>query len=187
MSIESEITRIQNAKSDIRDAIEDKGVTVPSSELIDTYDNYIAQIQTIGTYQEKQVTPTMLSQEVVADAGYDALSKVTVNGDANLISSNIKDGTQIFGVTGNYVTPTNYQSKQVTPIAAGLNVTADAGYDALSSVSIAGDQNLIAGNVKKDVTIFDVTGTYEATPRNLSRKKCNTYCWWFNSNTRHGI
>jgi hypothetical protein len=48
MSIATELSRIQSAKTDIRTAIEAKGVTVPSSALIDTYDDYIAQIPTGG-------------------------------------------------------------------------------------------------------------------------------------------
>lgn len=52
-----------------------------------------------------------------------------------------------------------YQSKTVTPDAAGQTVTPDTGYDALSSVTINGDADLVAGNIKKDVTIYGVTGT----------------------------
>ena len=44
MSIATEITRIQQAKADIKTAIEAKGVTVPSSATIDTYDDYVSQI-----------------------------------------------------------------------------------------------------------------------------------------------
>lgn len=44
MSIASEITRLQGAKSDIKTAIEAKGVTVPSSAKLDDYDTYISQI-----------------------------------------------------------------------------------------------------------------------------------------------
>ena len=44
MSIETEISRIQSAKADIKTAIEAKGVTVPSSATIDTYDDYVSQI-----------------------------------------------------------------------------------------------------------------------------------------------
>ena len=45
MSIASEITRLNTAKADIKAAIEAKGVEVPSSALIDTYDDYIALIE----------------------------------------------------------------------------------------------------------------------------------------------
>lgn len=44
MSVATEISRLQTAKSDIKTAIEAKGVTVPSSAKIDTYDDYITAI-----------------------------------------------------------------------------------------------------------------------------------------------
>ena len=47
MSIASEITRIQGAKSDIADAIEAKGVTVPSSTKIDGMAALIGQIDEV--------------------------------------------------------------------------------------------------------------------------------------------
>ena len=43
-TIAENLTRIQSAKTDIRTAIEAKGVTVPSSATIDTYDTYVSQI-----------------------------------------------------------------------------------------------------------------------------------------------
>lgn len=55
-----------------------------------------------ATYQSKTVTPGANQQVVLPDAGYDALSQVTVNGDADLIPGNIKQGIDIFGVVGTY-------------------------------------------------------------------------------------
>lgn len=44
MSIASEITRLQTAKADIKAAIENKGVTVPSEATLDDYADYIDEI-----------------------------------------------------------------------------------------------------------------------------------------------
>lgn len=44
MSIASEITRLQTAKADIKAAIEDKGVTVPSAAMLDEFSDYIDEI-----------------------------------------------------------------------------------------------------------------------------------------------
>ena len=127
MSIASEINRIKNAKSSIKEAIENKGVAVGDG-TIDTYAAKINAIETgltpsgtiditsNGNYdvreyanvevnvepvlQEKTVTPSKNMQEVVADDSYCGLSKVIVNGDENLIPDNIKQGTTIFGVNG---------------------------------------------------------------------------------------
>ena len=48
MSVATEIERLQNAKADIKTSIEAKGVTVPSSETLDNYADYIDEIETGG-------------------------------------------------------------------------------------------------------------------------------------------
>lgn len=52
--------------------------------------------------QSKTAIPNASGQIVAPDTGYDGLSQVTVNGDSNLTSDNIKSGVSIFGVNGNY-------------------------------------------------------------------------------------
>lgn len=56
MSIATEISRLQGAKADIKTAIEGKGVSVPSSALLDSYPDYIDAIQQGGGDEEHTYT-----------------------------------------------------------------------------------------------------------------------------------
>ena len=124
-------------------------------------------LDTTPNLQNKTVTPSTSQQTIQADNNYDGLDTVTVEAvtaaiDANIQQGNIKSGVQILGVTGNYTGGgSNYQQKTVTPSASQQVVSADSGYDALSQVTVNGSANLVAGNIKKDVEIFGVTGSYE--------------------------
>ena len=53
--------------------------------------------------QEKTVTPETLPVVIGPDEGYDGLTQVTVNPDAQLKAENIRSGKTIFGVTGAFV------------------------------------------------------------------------------------
>lgn len=117
--------------------------------------------------QNKTVDPTTSQQAITADAGYSGLGTVIVNAvdntiDSNIIAANIKSGVTILGVTGN-VTELNGTTLEITPTAASQSHTPTSPNNAFTSVSVAGDQNLVAGNIVKDVTIFGVTGSYEGS------------------------
>lgn len=60
------------------------------------------------------------------------------------------------------------QSKSVTPSTSQQSVTADEEYDGLDTVTVAAvtasiDADIVAGNIKKDVNILGVVGTYEGS------------------------
>ena len=58
--------------------------------------------------------------------------------------------------------PTGTARTSADLTANNLTVTAPAGLYASDATKTLSDQNLIASNIKKDVSIFGVTGTYEA-------------------------
>lgn len=75
----------------------------------------------------------------------------------------------------------NLQVKYATPSAAAQNIEPDSGYDGLERVLVNGDSDLAASNIKKGVSIFNVTGTLEpakstisfsATPTTVNGKVC---------------
>lgn len=61
MSIESEITRLTTAKADLKTAIENKGVTVPSDATLDAYADYVDNISTGGDPTKKWTTDGIMN------------------------------------------------------------------------------------------------------------------------------
>ena len=112
--------------------------------------------------------------------------------DGNLVAENIKKDVSILGITGTLEATTPVSGtlqitsngtfdvsdkqyaevnvaarlsnpKTVVPSASSQTVLPDQGDDGLSQVTVSGDANLVAGNIKKDVSIFGVTGTLESS------------------------
>ena len=120
-----------------------------SSASLEWPDGFVSGINSISgggspTLQEKSATPSETAQEITADSGYDGLSKVNVG-----------------AVSSSYVGTGVARKSSSDLTASDLTVTAPAGYYASSAAKTLSDANLVAGNVKKDVQIFGVTGTYE--------------------------
>lgn len=121
------------------------------------------------------VVPTTSLQTITPPQGYDGFDQVNVlavdsNIDPNILSNNIKNGITILGVTGNYSgSAINNQNKTVSPSTSQQSVSADQGYTGLGTVTVNAvtssiDNNISAGNIKKDVTILGVTGSYDPQP-----------------------
>ena len=66
------------------------------------------------TLQSKSVTPSSNTQIITPSTGHDGLSSVTVWGDSDLIASNIKNGVNIFGVSGTLISNTVYYNLNQT-------------------------------------------------------------------------
>ena len=125
--------------------------------------------------QSKTVTPTTSLQTVNPDSGYDGLSKVTVNAMPTAIQATPSISVSSAGLitasatqSAGYVTAgTKSATKQLTTQAAQTitpgtsNKTIASGRYLTGTQTIKGDANLVAGNIKKGVSIFGVTGTHE--------------------------
>ena len=82
--------------------------------------------------------------------------------DANLVAGNIKNGVSILGVVGIYDNQKEEQTKTVTlNLSSGdQSVSPDDG-KVLSGVTITKPATLLSSNIKKDIVIAGVTGTFE--------------------------
>ena len=117
------------------------------------------------------VTPGTSNQTITpgSDSGgtpYDGLAQVVVEGDADLVVENIRNGKTIFGKTGTYRGYLRTPQSAVTPGTSNQTITpgSDSGgtpYDGLTQVVVKGDVDLIPENIRKDIQIFGVTGSYE--------------------------
>lgn len=117
------------------------------------------------------VTPSTSSQDISPTGGVDGFNRVMVGPvgasiDQNITSGNIKKDVVILGVTGDYDPTPNLDSLSVNPSTSAQLITPSGNVDGFNMVSVnpvtsAIDQNITAGNIKKDVTILGVTGTFE--------------------------
>jgi hypothetical protein len=128
-----------------------------------------------GTSQAKYVTPSTEQQIIKPDEDIEFLSQVIVQPvtsaiDDDIAPKNIRKGVNVLGVEGTFEGDFFFQTKDVSakPLEDTI-VVPDYGYDALESVKIAGvtpdiDSMIQPGNIKKDVTILGVKGTYAPDP-----------------------
>lgn len=120
--------------------------------------------------QSKTVDSSTEKQTVTYDSGYDGLKDVTVEAyelDSKTVNSSTSQQvvtSSADGLSSVTVNPYTLDTKTVDPSTSQQVINSSA--DGLSSVTVTAvtssiDQNISAGNIKKDVTILGVTGTFE--------------------------
>lgn len=118
------------------------GVYLGSTQ-VDMQGGFVTGGASGASLQSKTVSPSESAQTVKADNGYDGLSQVTVNAvSKTYVGSGVTKKS-----AATYTPGTSDQS-----IASGQYLS--------GTQTIKGDANLVAGNIKSGVSIFDVTGTY---------------------------
>lgn len=135
--------------------------------------------------QEKTVAPSTSAKNITPDTGYDGLSKVTINAmptatqatPSITVSSAGKITASATQSAGYVAAGTKSATKQLTTQAAKTITPSIANQTAVArdryttgAVTVKGDANLVAGNIKAGTTIFGVTGTYAGSTPNLQSK-----------------
>jgi hypothetical protein len=122
--------------------------------------------------QNKTVSSSTSNQTVTYDSGYTGLGTVTVNKytlDSKTVNSSTSQQvitSDVDGLSSVTVNPYTLDSKTVDPSTS--QQTVNSSVNGLSSVTVNAvtssiDGNIQAGNIKKDVSILGVVGTYEGS------------------------
>lgn len=134
-TIADKLNRTAATKEALKAALIEKGQPVADSDTFASYPGKVRAIKTDPTLQEKSVSA---NGEVTPDAGYDGLSKVTVN---------VAD------------IPAVLQEKTAQPTTQEQSVTPDDGYDGLSKVTVGAIQTE-EKSVSANGEVTPTTGKY---------------------------
>lgn len=141
---------------------------IPSgSEQTIAAGQYLSAVQTISAVpaETKTITPGKNAQTVNPTLGK-WFSSITVNGDANLLAENIKQGVTIFGVTGTY---TGDGTAQAANIDSGIIAYSKGQKITGTSTKVdTSDANATAADIATGKTAYvngsKITGTGTITP-----------------------
>lgn len=142
-----DVTDYANASVNVQPDLQTKSITIAENGtqtvMPDTGKDGLASVEitvsvpsSAPNLQSKNATPSGSAQTIAPDSGYDGLSSVII-------------------------AAAPLETKIVTPSASQQIITPSSGQYGMSQVTVKGDADLIAGNIKKDIVIFGITGTYE--------------------------
>lgn len=136
MSIATEVSRLQAAKTNIKNSIENKGVTVPPSATLDLYPGYIDQIST-GIQPDSiilDIKPVAVGYTVPV-AIYPAFNGVRVDQDISASVSLSSSDTNVATVGTGTVTGVTVGSTTITASLGSISATATISCVASDSIS----------------------------------------------------
>jgi len=100
MSIASEIARLQQAKADLKAAINSKGGNI-TTERIDQFAGEVAALPSPKEEETRTLTPDFSSgDQVITPASGKVLSQVTLTKPADLLPENVAKDKNVCGVVG---------------------------------------------------------------------------------------
>lgn len=176
MSVQSEITRITGLKDRIGDKLTELGVITEEETMLEEYTEALEGVTDNGGVSGS--ISTKAGVYTVPKGYHDGTGKVQIAAteQQKIVASNIKSGVTILGVAGTYSgEAAKLQSKTVTPTKSQQTVSADEGYDALSSVVVNAIPNnyqdttgatAVAGDVLTGKVFITSTGKVTGTMAN---------------------